>query len=193
MKIFLRVSDSGFSKIVDGYVVLYREPIKSALAEYHRRRSGYTSFKTKEAFIKAAGGGGDQGFGWRYDRNTEFGLMCVNNSLQSGKPTLIISYEDLVENEISQLLRIAFFLNLTRRPDTIERTLCTIYSEEQIQKLTKRVHRVDLADVAATFVNKTKYINDLKTVDTIINESKLHFIRSREYLLARYNVTNFFS
>ena len=117
---------------MDKIIIVIRDPLKAAVAEFSRQNFGKKkSFPDIDSFLKK----GRQHFNGVFVKQLE-GLMNMvtqhaNNMKR--KPVLFISYEDMKYNLLPQLFRIAHFLNMSDNPQVIERALCTILGQNKAQ------------------------------------------------------------
>nr|XP_006817552.1 PREDICTED: WSC domain-containing protein 2-like [Saccoglossus kowalevskii] len=89
-------------------VVLFRNPYSSFLAEFNREKANKTSSAPMESFI---------GEGWlQYVDVQILGYkQFANNWLESNMPILVIHYEDIKDNLLSEIDRITKFLNISSK------------------------------------------------------------------------------
>ena len=167
-----------FFDLMDGFVLVIRNPLYSALSEFNRRYYGQVKgfasddhFKTKAA----------ANFGPLFQKQMELMAGFVRRYSNITKPVLFISYDDLQRYLLPQLLRLALFFNLSTDPDVLERSICTVYSSKRIESFTKRKKNVDLQKLAASLIDKGKAIENLIRVNEILIRSQLHFLRMSEY------------
>ncbi len=159
--------------------MVYRNPLNSAIAEFNRQRfNQVTGFTKVSAFLKAASktDGKKHNLTNLYQDQLSIAKLILSVVLKSGKPALVISYEDLKSNTLVQLMRIAHFVGLDNDEDVLERSLCTLYSEYEIANQTKRSHKEDFTQAALSILGREKVLKDIDEMNEIFKSSQLHYL-----------------
>ena len=173
---------------MEKFVTVFRNPLRTTLAEFNRRRFGQQgTFKTLRQFRQAAGRKTNndnyktQNFQTLYELQTDRGFSLQKSMDETGKPILVLSYEDIQRNLLSQLLRILLFFGLGDNMDYWHRAICTCYNEFRNQRA-RRVYTFNMEQAATYYLNKTKFLNDLQLFDQSFRAKRLHFLRIDEYM-----------
>ncbi len=165
--------------------MVYRNPVKSTIAEFSRQRlDHFSSFASKKEFLEAATHKREArgNFAEVYENQISIGKTIFTAVSECGKPLLFISYEDMKRNILVQLMRVAHFVGLDENEETIERALCTVYSEAQVAKLGKRTKKEDFTAAALSLLNKTKVIQDIQEMDKKFRMSRKHYLNLDDHL-----------
>ena len=171
-----------FTDKMDKILLVIRSPLKSAIAEFNRRsKSKEDSFSSVESFKRRAS---KHHFFAKLFRNLLrhfFRLATRYNKIK--KPVLFISYEDMTDNLLPNLLRISKFLNLgSENEEVLERSVCTILSDSRIKQSTKRTYKVDLTKAARSLIDKKQAIGLTRRIGRIFQKFGRHEMRTDEYL-----------
>ena len=187
-----------FTDFMDKIVVIIRNPLKSAISEFNRMaKTQVKSFSDIHSFMRRALKTK------KIDNETKILRSSFKHHFQSQlhhlwtlvakytklrKPVLFISYEDMQENLLPQLLRIAMFMNLGENENILERSVCTVLAEDRIRRSTKRKYNVDFTETASSLVNGTHTAKILGIIDRLFKSSGRHEMRTEEYIsLVRHN------
>ncbi len=133
--------------------MVWRNPLLSTLAHFHMQRvSKGSSLQTLDEFIKAAN---DDNSLQRIFQNTVDEMVKMMKRLSSsGKPLLVISYEDMRGNLPVQLLRLIHFIGKDADCETLDRVFCTVQSEAKMAAKLNTRHKLDLTKTATEIIGE---------------------------------------
>ena len=170
---------------MDRIILVIRSPLKTAIAEFNRRaKSKVKSFSSVSSFMNIAKRGDNGG----YFSKLFIGLLKLFHKhtaryTKMKTPVLYISYEDMAENLLPNLLRITKFMNMgSENEEVLERSVCTILSENRIKQSLKRTYKVDLTKAARSLIHKTRAVKMVRNIDKLFKVSGRHELRTQEYI-----------
>ena len=137
------------------------------------------NFNNESEFVQAA----NSSFREFFENQLDNLRSMINFLSLSRKPVLTVSYEDIKNNPMSQIVRIAKFIDsLYDEKELIERLICTVLNEREVKVQTERVHKFDAKKSARKMINKTVAYDKIMAVSNDINIISNHFLRLNEYL-----------
>ena len=163
---------------MDKFVFLIRNPIRSALAEFQRQLAGgHTSGMSVHEFRNNS------------KRFFQIFKSHITSSLprlaqfqpKQSQPVLTISYEDMTDNLLPQLLRIAHFLEMDSDTIILDRAVCTELNQARIKAKSKRVQKEDLSPLALKVIDKNKTFEQLEKINNLFIDRKNHHMRLKDY------------
>ncbi|XP_075251543.1 sialate:O-sulfotransferase 1-like isoform X2 [Convolutriloba macropyga] len=171
-----------FSALMDRRVVVIRDPLKCSIAEFNRRAKGKVgSFSSVEAFMKGAKN--IAGFNKLFRGSLEHFLRLTTRYTKAQTPVLFISYEDMAGNLLPNLLRITKFMNMgSENKQILERSVCTILSDNGSKQSFKRTYKVDLTDAARSLIDKKYAIETVRRIENLFQISGMHELRTDDYI-----------
>ena len=165
---------------MDKLITVFRNPFRSTIAEFTRRTYAKTSgYENIEDFKKTAEKKNRLA---KQARNNLFKLTDHILKLnQTDRPVLYISYEDMTENLMPQLLRILNFVGLAKSDEYLERAVCTVLNTAK-QKNAKRVTKIDVSKASRKLIDSEKMMKKINRLNQDLIKAGAHYLRESEYV-----------
>ncbi len=167
---------SEYYEAMNSFIIVNRNLVKNTIAEFNRRKFDQVrGFQNEREFIESANTTTHSKIPDLVDLfhdQTLATLILYRSVFATGKRVLVLSHEDMTRDLLTQLLRIVHFLGRDTDPHYAERALCTFYSEDRIEKVTKRTCKMDFITAALSVLNRSQVIESIQETEKVLRQSK---------------------
>ena len=159
-------------------ITVIRHPVRSLISEFNRRETGSHKLSLNVSDVVKFNSTSGSKFKTLAKRMLPEWHRLYVELINANSRVLILSYEDMQDNLLPQLLRIWNFLELDGS-QSLERTFCSFLNREQ-NNFFKRKYTADFLPEVKFLIREIGIESLVQKLDNLLRSRHLHILRNYE-------------